>query len=233
MKNAIAILALALSFTAQAESWPDWIKRYEDKIIAFEKQPKPPTDGVVFAGNSNFTLWPNLEKDMAPLPAIKRGFGGSTTVELRYYADRALLNLGAKTFVIQEGENDFGRAFSSDGIVSEHQKLIAKIRAKRADSTIVIVGLKPSPMRWYQWEKFLNTNIKLAKLCAGIKGCTFVDISPAVMKNGKVDATLFREDTLHFNDAGVAKVRAILKPAVEAVHKTAQPECCECKCKCP
>lgn len=219
----ILLLALLSTPSLGAETWPTWITRYEDKILAFEAQPFPAPNGAVFAGNSNFTLWGTMLADLSPIPVIKRGFGGSTTVELRYYMDRMMLPYGAKTFVICEGENDFGRGYNEQGITEEHKKVITKIRAHRADSDIVIIALKPSPLRWYQWNRFQATNNLLKTYCDSLNRCLYIDTHQVLLKNGAPDPLLFRDDQLHMNAAGYVKWTGVIKPAIQAFMTQKKP----------
>ena len=49
------------------------MRRFEDEMA----RTPPAPGGIVFAGSSSFTLWTTLADDLAPLPVINRGFGGS------------------------------------------------------------------------------------------------------------------------------------------------------------
>lgn len=205
------LLLLILSVPAYAQQYPDWVTRFESDIVRLETFPWVP-EGVVFAGNSNFTLWGTMAKDLAPIPVIRRGFGGSTTIELRYYADRIVTNYRPKAVVICEGENDLGRGYTPQNITDLHRNLITHIRRKRADTDIVILALKPSPMRWEKWPQFQQTNTLLKSLCTNFSRCLYIDASPPLMKNGVPDPLLFRDDRLHMNLDGYAKWTAFIKP---------------------
>jgi lysophospholipase L1-like esterase len=207
MKRLLLLLWVCPAFA----QYPDWITRFETDIKKLEAQPSVP-EGVVFAGNSNFTLWGAMATDLAPIPVIRRGFGGSTTIELRYYADRIVTKYRPKAVVICEGENDFGRGYTAQSITDVHRDLIAHIRGKRADTDIVILALKPSPFRWDKWPAFQQTNALLKSLCASLSRCLYIDASSPLMKNGVPDPLLFRDDRLHMNLAGYAKWTAFIKP---------------------
>jgi hypothetical protein len=61
-------------------SLSDKLDAWEWRIAKFEAQDRvqPPQKGaIVFTGSSSVTFWKTLEQDMAPLPVINRGFGGS------------------------------------------------------------------------------------------------------------------------------------------------------------
>jgi hypothetical protein len=53
---------------------------WESAIRAFERKQRKhpaPKGAVVFAGSSTIRLWGSLARDMAPLPTIRRRFGGA------------------------------------------------------------------------------------------------------------------------------------------------------------
>ena len=68
---------------------------WEHSIRAFEARDRTtcgPVQGcIVFVGSSSFTLWSSLEEDMAPLPAVNRGFGGALIDDVVRYTDRIVV----------------------------------------------------------------------------------------------------------------------------------------------
>ena len=91
--------------TLDANPWePDYkLDRSEASIAAFEKkdaESMPAPGGIVFTGSSSFTKWLSAEEDLAPLPIINRGFGGSTLPEVIYYANRTIFKYHPKTLVV-------------------------------------------------------------------------------------------------------------------------------------
>ena len=80
------LLALWTSWISRAEA-PLKPHRFEKDITAFEvadqKNP-PPKNAILFAGDSTFTRWANLHKDLPEYNVINRGFGGSQMSDLLY-----------------------------------------------------------------------------------------------------------------------------------------------------
>ena len=67
---------------------------WREKVEAFELEAQaspPPAGAALFVGISSIRLWDTLKEDMAPLPVIKRGFGGSRLFDSVYWADRLVL----------------------------------------------------------------------------------------------------------------------------------------------
>ena len=61
---------------------------------------------IVFTGSSSITFWETLEQDMAPLPVINRGLGGSKIHQVIHYADRIVIPYHPRAVVLFAGTND-------------------------------------------------------------------------------------------------------------------------------
>ena len=86
--------------------------RYTEAIEAFEEQDlvsPPPTGAIVITGSSSITRWNKaMQKDLAPLTVIPRGFGGSTMQDVLHFIDRLAIAYKPRAIVIYEGDNDTG-----------------------------------------------------------------------------------------------------------------------------
>jgi lysophospholipase L1-like esterase len=218
MRRSTVLLGLVLTtLLCTAAEAQDWITRFEDKIRAFEALPAPPPGGMVVAGNSNIVLWETLESDLAPLPAIRRGFGGSTTEELDYYLDRLVLSNKPASVVICEGENDFGVGDDESDIAANHAKIIERIHAFDPKVRIYVIGLKPSPYRFDRWDRYEATNVLLEETCGKSPLCTYIPPPAGLLdSSGKPIRSLFRDDEIHLNAAGYAVWTAAIRPVLIA-----------------
>jgi hypothetical protein len=86
----IVFVALAKK-TAQAARgdpafWEWEIRRFERE----DQHSKPPPGVIVFTGSSSVRFWKTLEEDMAPLPVVNRGFGGSQIHQVTYCGCKVL-----------------------------------------------------------------------------------------------------------------------------------------------
>jgi hypothetical protein len=65
---------------------------FENAIQNFEKEDKknfPASNAIVCIGSSSMRFWhPTIEKDLAPLTIIPRGFGGSDLKDALIFVDR-------------------------------------------------------------------------------------------------------------------------------------------------
>jgi hypothetical protein len=55
---------------------------------------------------SGFRLWHTVAADMAPIPVINRGFGGSQLTDIRRYAARIVSTYEPRIVVVYAGKND-------------------------------------------------------------------------------------------------------------------------------
>ena len=62
---------------------------------------------VVFVGSSSIRLWSTLEEDMAPVPALNRGYGGSRIFDTIYWADRLVTAHDPTVIVASDGIWEF------------------------------------------------------------------------------------------------------------------------------
>ena len=85
------------------------LTRFDEAIAAFEAADKtapPPANAFLFVGSSSIRKWETLAEDLAPLPVINRGFGGSTMPQLNHYADRIVFPYKPRGILVYEGDND-------------------------------------------------------------------------------------------------------------------------------
>src|SRR5262245_18276972 len=115
MKRFLAMLLVLVScvlvqplLAAEQDNRDDPL-RWEAAISEFEKaaalQPEP-KDAVLFVGRSSIRRWSTLRADMAPIPVIQRGFGGSRLADATYYAERLVNVYRPRAVVLFSGTND-------------------------------------------------------------------------------------------------------------------------------
>ena len=83
----------------------------EPRVRAFEEadRPHPPEAGaILFTGSSSARLRRTLERDMAPLRVLNRGFGGCHLAHVNHYVERVVLPYRPRAVVLYAGENDLG-----------------------------------------------------------------------------------------------------------------------------
>jgi hypothetical protein len=199
---------------------PDYeLSRFEKEIQNFEKQDaeigiKNLQGKIVFYGSSSFRLWNNIKEDLAPLPIINHGFGGSTFPELTYYAHRMVIPYQPKTLVIYCENDPFGKKPKSpEQVFDAFGTFITLIRNQLPKTKIYFVSMKPSPSRRKQWHTTTKTNQMIENYIKKQKNMAYIDITKVMMKpDGSFNGGLFIADSLHMNTEGYRLWTSVMKP---------------------
>ncbi len=213
----IFIILLYLPYFSFSQPNPD---RFEPAILEFEKQDKEngyQPESVLFTGSSSIRKWKTLDADMAPIPVLNRGFGGSTIPDVLHFADRIILPHQPKTIVFYCGENDLSNDEAEANLALKRFKEFHNYLKKNLPETqFYFIAIKHSISREKYWPKFREANKKLKKFIDGKKNYYFVDTTSNMLdENGKVLQDIFLEDNLHMNEKGYQIWTETLKPMLE------------------
>ena len=227
MKKYLLILAVAFGACQRTPStsvgtpWtPNYaLDRFEGEIKNFEAQDAtkmPAPGGIVLTGSSSFKYWKTAEQDLAPLPVINRGFGGSTLSEVLHYADRTILKYQPKTVVIY-CENDL---FMPEPKTAEQTRdayvaLVRYIRSTLPNAQLYYVSMKPSPSRWDRRKEVQRANELIRAYVRADKRHEYVDVWPVMLNGNRPDGGIFVKDSLHMNAEGYRRWTQVLKPILE------------------
>ena len=180
------VLSATLVLTAQQPIDPN---RWEPAIQKFEAEDKanpPAKGGVLFIGASSIVRWTNLAESFPDLKVVNRGFGGSELAESVKYASRVVVPHAPRIVVLYAGENDLNRGVTPDVIASDFDKFSQLIHTSLPATRIVVIGLKPSLLRWKLRDGMQQTNKLIRTQCAADRKCTYVDPWPSMI--GQVTA---------------------------------------------
>ena len=208
--------------SADSNAAPDPALPWEPVIQYFEQWDRehPPLVGeTLLVGSSSVGMWPAPEADFAPIPLVRRGFGGSTMADLLYYYNRVVLPYKPKAIIVYEGDNDVAGGKSPQGVLADFETFVCRVRdtlgGTRRKTQIYFVSLKPSPSRENLFAKFRQTNELVAQLAARAPGVTFINIWDAMLHaDGSPRRELYVEDMLHMNAKGYEVWTGIIKPRV-------------------
>ncbi len=208
---------IELAWALIRSGWGD-ANAWERTIARFEKQDRikpPPQNAIVFTGSSSFTLWTTLAQDMAPLPVINRGFGGSKIDDVVRYAERIVLPYHPRIVVLFAGTNDISgrQPKTAQEVFRGYKEFIYKVQAALPETSIYYVSITPTPSRWNLWPIADRAN-QLIKACAeSDPRLHFIDLPPAILgPDGRPDRSLYRMDRLHPNLKGYAVWTSVIKP---------------------
>jgi lysophospholipase L1-like esterase len=190
-------------------TWEASIEAYE----AADAQSPPAPGSIVFVGSSSILLWDTLSRDMAPMPALNRGFGGSVIANVTHFADRIVLPYEPSAVVLYAGDNDVAFGLSADCTLRDFEALVEHIHAVTPGTPIYFVSIKPSPSREDFWSEMERANQLIEARTATDPALHFIDVSAAMLdRHGRPTPELFAEDGLHMNVAGYQLWTSIIQP---------------------
>ncbi len=200
--------------------WNVQIKAFVRK----DRSAMPAAGGIVFVGSSTFAFWDTLERDMEPLPVIRRGFGGSTIRDVIFYAPRIVLPYRPRIVVLYAGDNDicFKHQHGVDARAAEEcledvRTFVKIVHDALPETNIFYVSIKPSPSRWNLWPQMAKANTLVKDYMSSETWLHYIDTTPVMFDDeGHVRGDLFKEDRLHLNAEGYALWAAIIKPRIAA-----------------
>jgi lysophospholipase L1-like esterase len=193
---------------------PDQFASEIAELEAADGDRPPPERPIVFVGSSSIRLWENLQNDMAPLPVLNRGFGGSELSDVIYYVDRVVIRYRPRAVVLYAGDNDLegNTGKSPDDVVRDFTTFVSRVQAAVPDARIYYVSIKPSRARWAVWPNQRKANEQIAAICAGNPLLGYIDIAKPMLTTGKPPSRgLFRRDGLHLTAKGYALWTTIIK----------------------
>jgi len=178
----------------------------------------PPVPGsIVFIGSSSILLWDTLAEDMAPMPVLNRGFGGSVIAHVTHFADRIVLPYQPSAIVLYAGDNDIAFGLSADCTFRDFEAFVEHVRKAAPDTPIYYISIKPSPARWGLWEDMKRANRLIEARTKTDPAIDFIDVSEAMLdEQGEPIGELFLEDGLHMNAAGYDLWTSIVRPRLAA-----------------
>jgi lysophospholipase L1-like esterase len=217
--TAAANAATAVAAALIPKPYPD-PARFEKAIRAFEAADAkltPPPGGIVCVGSSSMAGWhATLKQDLAPLPVIGRGFGGSNMNDALHFVDRVVTRYRPRAVVLYEGDNDLAQGVPPEKIRDTFVAFAAAVHRQLPDTRIYVLSIKPSPARWALWARTLEANRLLQAACAAdAKRLNYVSIvEPMLGPDGQPLAAIFKTDRLHMTAKGYALWRDVLRPVL-------------------
>jgi lysophospholipase L1-like esterase len=195
--------------------------RLENEVRRFEEGDSvglPPAGAIVCTGSSSMKGWhATIREDLAPLPVIPRGFGGSTMNDLLYYADRLVVVYRPRAVVVYEGDNDIGLGIPPEKVAATFKAFVEKVHAKLPETRIYVLSIKPSISRWDLWKNMQAANALIKAECDKDKLLTYVDVAASMLdQSGQPRKDLYQKDNLHLVRKGYEIWRDAVRPALLA-----------------
>ncbi|MGC3946081.1 MAG: GDSL-type esterase/lipase family protein [Chryseolinea sp.] len=159
---------------------------------------------VLFTGSSSIRIWENINDYFPGYNIVNRGFGGSQTSDLLYFADQLIFTMKPSKIFIYEGDNDLAGGKTSAQILATTDSLLQRIRKQFSTSIpVYFISPKPSVARWKLKNAYLEHSENLKQWISTKKNVFYVDgWSSLVDSNGNVLTDIFKPDNLHLNKKG-------------------------------
>jgi lysophospholipase L1-like esterase len=188
------------------------------KLEKADRRSPPPSGVIVFTGSSSIRFWKSLKEDMAPLPVVNRGFGGSQIHQVTHFVDRIVLTYQPRAVVFYAGENDmaglfFSRKRTPVEIRDAYRDFCQKVHRALPEVPIYYISTKPPKRRLRLWPAMQEANRLVREYCATDERLRYIDIVPAMLDaEGKPRRDLFKWDGIHLNEKGYAIWTSAVRP---------------------
>ncbi len=193
------------------DTWEAEIRDYEEG----DQRARPPSGAIVFTGSSSIRMWITLQRDMAPLPVLNRGFGGAQTHQVLYFAPRILLPYRPSAVVLYTGENDLEERTGKTPaqVLREVSALSDLLFRELPQARLYLLAVKPSPARRRRWAQARRLNALLAAFAEEDGRRRWVDVATSAFDSrGRRRTELYLADGLHLSPAGYALWTGLLRP---------------------
>jgi len=219
----VLFTARAGAQTAPAPTLEQSLAAEIDRFAAADRIAPPAACQVLFVGSSSILKWTeSLASDMAPLPVINRGFGGSHIEYVNRWFDEIVARYRPRAIVFYAGENDLDAGKSVDRVVADFDTFMARKSQALGETAVYFISLKPSKLRFAQFPLQTQVNDAIRARAAKRSDLHYLDVVAPMLENGK-PKELFGDDGLHMNREGyliwTRVVKTALLPNTEAEER--------------
>ncbi len=227
MKNALLIVStyLLLIACSPLKKYADTRSPWETEVQKLEQldtQEKHPNDAILFIGSSSIRLWKNIDQDMAPYSAIRRGYGGAHFTDLIHFTHRLINPHQFDALVVFVGNDITGgdNDLSPKEVAKLFKFFVKQVREQHPEKPIFLIQITPTNSRWKVWDKISEANSLMKKYCESHPNLYYIQTEEHYFgKDGKPNADLFIKDQLHMNQAGYDIWKEIIKSELDKVLK--------------
>jgi lysophospholipase L1-like esterase len=219
-----AVGASSRTASGQATTLEQELGAEVNEFVAADRAAPPAPCQVLFVGSSSILKWKDtLVADMAPIPVINRGFGGSHIEYVNRWFDEIVAPYKPRAIVFYAGDNDIHAGKSPDRVVADFDEFMVRKTKALGETPVYFISLKPSKLRFSELPLQTQVNDAIRQKAGQRHDLHYIDVVNAMLENGK-PKEIFGPDGLHMNRDGYVIwthiVRAALLPAVEAQEQT-------------
>ena len=175
-----------------------------------------PPNPVLFVGSSSIRLWPNLPAAFPGWNVLNRGFGGSKMGDLLHFFPRLVTAYRPSLIFVYEGDNDLAIGLPPDRVVQQFEEFLVKCRVQLPGIPIVLLAVKPSPLRVSLLAAQQDLNRRLQQFSNTHPGVFFLDTAaPLLDAAGLPRPEFFQTDRLHLNPQAYAVWQTVVAGFLE------------------
>ncbi|MDB5718718.1 MAG: putative lysophospholipase [Sphingomonas bacterium] len=171
-----------------------------------------------FVGSSSMHQWKQLSTDMLPWDAHNRGISGASLGEITRRFNNGAPGRLPRAIVFYAGENDIAFGVSVKHAFGQLRTFITEKRRRMGATPLLIVSLKPSPLRWEKRAAQTEFNDAAQALARAEPDLIYVDVVSSLLVRGR-PGPFYSADGLHLNRDGYR----VLKTAVRKVLDRSLP----------
>jgi hypothetical protein len=191
-----------------------------DRFVAADRVESPADCQVLFVGSSSIVKWrETLAADMAPMPVLNRGFGGSHIEYVNRWFDEIIAPYKPRAIVFYAGENDIDAGKSVARVVADFDEFMIRKTKTLGKTPVYFISLKPSKLRLAQLPLQSQVNDEILDRARKRSDLHYIDVVLPMMQDGK-PKNIFGPDGLHMTPQGyeiwTRAVRAALLPNTDA-----------------
>ncbi|HYV96234.1 MAG TPA: GDSL-type esterase/lipase family protein [Gemmatimonadaceae bacterium] len=217
------VASVALAGVLRAQSAPPAQApdpaRFKAAIDGFLKEDKasPPAPlGIEFIGSSIFAQWKDVAKDMAPLPAYNRAFGGSQTPDLLFYEDKVVLPYHPRFLVYYCGSNDVNANRPAAEIIANIRTFHERLQKAYPNTRMFFVSVIRAPQKRSRWAVVDSVNAAMRAYARTAHLVEFIDVNPVLLDAaGNVRGELYVDDSLHYRPPAYQLFTSVIKPVLQ------------------
>lgn len=180
--------------------------KWDQKLERFREQDakNPPADSLIlFVGSSTMENWKTLAADFPDKDVLNRGMSGTKTIDMINYIEYLVTPYNPKQIFLYLGDNDIGYQWTPDEIMEQVKKMFFLVRREKPSAEIVLMSIKPAPVRMKHIERIVRTNSMIKEFAESQSNTRYADVFGAMIgASGQVDPECYREDGLHLTAKG-------------------------------
>lgn len=182
-------------------------------FVESDRLSPPAPCATLFVGSSSIDYWKSLATDMAPLPVLNRGFGGSQISDVNYWFDTVVEPYHPRAIVFYAGENDIAGGKTPRQVVADFDAFMTRKTQALGAVPVYFLSLKPSRLRFDELERQSEVNEKVRARANERADLHFIDVVPLMLEDGK-PKDLYLPDNVHMRREGYALWTEALRPAI-------------------